>query len=213
MLIILATLIFFILAILIFEAISYSQYLVEDKRLILAKLIEENKSKEPGKQLATDDATVWALSPGYALKTIFYSLELSALGFMFVAFVFTIWILINLFTNKYNGDKYFRILYYTTTIAFALIFFTISVQPQPTYFARQKIEIIDGAKYSIDIKETIHVISYKWFWIALFGTFISLIISIVAKKKLGYLTKSKFLNTRFAETKKLKEQIRVIEEQ
>ncbi|RIV16183.1 hypothetical protein D1113_03265, partial [Mycoplasmopsis gallopavonis] len=117
-----------------------------------------------------------------------------------------------LFTNKYNGDKYFRFLYYSTSISFILLFFLISLQPEKTYITDRRVEVMDGMSITINEKILVNEISYKWFWVALALAFLGLILSIVAKTKLGYLKNSIFLARKIDDTNSLKQKIREIEE-
>ncbi|QGZ97226.1 hypothetical protein GE118_00210 [Mycoplasma sp. NEAQ87857] len=194
----------------ILSIILISILIVEFYQRITQELdwLKENKiSKDIKNQLTPKQIEyfIYKNSPSFQLKdvfTVFSSLIIATQALLLILITVA---QVLLWKNKYNGDKFFKTMYLLSTLAFAFTFILISVQP-----TEPKIIItIKASNADVFIDKTILMdkMSYAIAWISMFGAFSSLILAIIAKRKLGYLTKDIYLNTSYVSTESDKNQI------
>ncbi|MGZ9762977.1 hypothetical protein ACXYRP_01620 [Mycoplasma sp. 5912] len=156
-------------------------------------------------------AQVYANSPSYQLKEVFWSLNSISIFLSLVALLTLIYMQVMLYKNKSNSDKTFIYLFALIPAIFIALFFINALQPDQTFKNNYTLIITDNAKSYTPIQTgDLPRINYTTSWIAMILAFICIVLIIVAKKRYGFVKKDKILATKAHDTQKLKVEINAL---
>ncbi|QZE12129.1 hypothetical protein [Mycoplasma sp. Ms02] len=139
----------------------------------------------------------------YQLRHVFKSFNFILLALFTSGFAISIAIVVNLFTNKYNGQTISKILLTIITVSLVLTFLLLSLKPLPS--ARDAQLVINGnvriiQNFRQGMEYTAGYISFICAWIVL-------IFTIIARRRFGYLTNDQTLAKKYKDTETYKLQI------
>ncbi|QKT05679.1 hypothetical protein [Mycoplasma sp. OR1901] len=131
-------------------------------------------------------------SPTYQLTELFLFLNtlfvFSAVVILVILFVMQY----KLYKNIGNADEHFKSLYFLIAVLFVSSFAIISLQPESV--KQINVITINEELREIDVQLK-YDLSYKLIWSSMIMSFITLVFTISAKKKFGFVTKDKLLVT------------------
>ncbi|MCU9938961.1 hypothetical protein NW066_00280 [Mycoplasmopsis felis] len=152
---------------------------------------------------------IYNLSTAYKLKELFTWLNSLVVFTTFMILFILSFIQYLIYTNKSNGDKHFKLLFYLIPLVFVLMFLINALQP--TEVTRGKYIFSENESNWIIFAEKIsNKMNYTTSWISMILAFISIILVIVAKKSFGFIQKDIILNSLPPETEDLKKEIKYI---